>query len=44
MLFPVSVGRGLRVFPDDQIKSSWSLSDQISFPNGVLALNFHLVK
>ncbi len=42
MLFPVSVGRGLRVFPDDQIKSTWSLGDQISFPNGVLALSFHL--
>jgi dihydrofolate reductase len=41
MVFPVSVGRGLRVFPEDQTKLTWKLVDQQTFPTGVMALTFH---
>jgi hypothetical protein len=40
MLFPVSIGRGLRVFPDDRTKLAWKLTEQQTFPTGVLALTF----
>ena len=40
MVFPVSIGRGLRVFPDDQTKLSWTLAEQRTFPTGVMALCF----
>lgn len=39
-LFPVSIGSGLRVFPDDQVKLGFTLANQRTFPKGVLALEF----
>ena len=35
MVFPVSIGAGLRVFPDTQKKSPWKRTDTVAFPNGV---------
>ena len=35
MVFPVSIGAGLRVFPDTQKKSPWKRTDTVEFPNGV---------
>ena len=35
MVFPVSIGAGLRVFPDTQKKAPWKRSATDSFPNGV---------
>lgn len=35
MVFPVSIGAGLRVFPDTHKRSTWSLSDTTSFGSGV---------
>lgn len=40
MLFPVSVGHGLRVFPEQQTKLAWQLAGQVTFPTGVLALTY----
>jgi dihydrofolate reductase len=41
MVFPVSVGHGLRVFPDGQTKLAWRLIDQQTFPTGVMAFTYH---
>ncbi len=41
MMFPVSIGHGLRVFPEDQTKFGWNLVDQRTFATGVLALTYH---
>jgi dihydrofolate reductase len=35
MVFPVSIGAGLRVFPDTQKKAPWKRTDSLAFPNGV---------
>jgi dihydrofolate reductase len=35
MVFPISIGAGLRVFPDDRRKVRWELMSTRSFPNGV---------
>ena len=35
MVFPVSIGAGLRVFPDTQKKAPWKRSESVTFPNGV---------
>jgi dihydrofolate reductase len=43
MVFPVAVGQGLRVFPDDRVKLSWRLASQQSFATGVLALAYEPV-
>jgi dihydrofolate reductase len=40
MVFPVSIGGGLRVFPNDRTKLAWTLADQVTFPSGVMALTF----
>jgi dihydrofolate reductase len=40
MVFPVSIGGGLRVFPDDRTRLAWTLADQVTFPSGVMALSF----
>lgn len=40
MVFPVSIGHGLRVFPDEREKLSWKLTELTRFPSGVLALEF----
>ncbi len=38
MVFPVSIGAGLRVFPDERVKQSWRLVEHRAFPNSVLLL------
>jgi dihydrofolate reductase len=35
MVFPVTIGAGLRVFPDEQVKRPWSRTDSVDFANGV---------
>lgn len=35
MVFPVTIGAGLRVFPDTVRLSSWSTADTVTFPGGV---------
>ncbi len=35
MVFPVSIGRGLRVFPDTSEKLTWTLADTQTFPSAV---------
>jgi dihydrofolate reductase len=35
MVFPVSIGAGLRVFPDDQVKLPWRRVDSVELPTGV---------
>lgn len=35
MVFPVSIGDGLRVFPDDRVRLAWSLVDSRSMAGGV---------
>ena len=35
MVFPVSIGSGLRVFPDDQVKVAWERVASTDFPSGV---------
>jgi dihydrofolate reductase len=39
-LFPVSIGKGKRVFPDDQIKLGFTLTNQRVLPSGVMLLEF----
>ena len=34
-VFPVSIGAGLRVLPDEQVKRAWKLVDSTAFANGV---------
>lgn len=41
MVFPVSIGRGRRVFPEERTKLEWTLADQQTFPTGVMALTYH---
>jgi dihydrofolate reductase len=40
MVFPVSIGHGLRVFPEERAKLPWKLVDQRTFPTGVMALTY----
>ena len=35
MVFPVSIGAGLRVFPDTRQKVPWMVTDTVTFPSGV---------
>ncbi len=35
MVFPVTIGAGLRVFPDTYKKTAWSLADTVTFPSPV---------
>jgi dihydrofolate reductase len=35
MTFPVSIGAGLRVFPDTVRKAAWALADTVALPNDV---------
>jgi hypothetical protein len=35
MVLPVTIGAGLRVFPDTQRKAAWRLTDTITFPSKV---------
>ena len=41
MVFPVSIGHGLSVFPDERTRLPWKLTDQETFPTGVIALTYH---
>jgi len=41
MVFPVSIGHGLRVFPEEQTKLGWKLAEQQTFATGVMAVTFH---
>ena len=41
MVFPVSIGAGLRVFPDEQVKRPWRVVDSVAFANGVRADTYH---
>ena len=34
MVFPVTIGAGLRVFPDTTKKTPWRITDGQSFPSG----------
>jgi dihydrofolate reductase len=36
MVFPVAVGGGLRVFPDDRTKVSMELTELVRYDSGVL--------
>ena len=35
MVFPVSIGGGLRVFPDSRRRTAWTITDTVTFPTGV---------
>ena len=35
MVFPVSIGEGMRVFPGTRRKASWTLADSLTFATGV---------
>ncbi|HET7722152.1 MAG TPA: dihydrofolate reductase family protein, partial [Acidimicrobiales bacterium] len=35
MVFPVTIGAGLRVFSDTIKKTAWQLTDSLEFPSGV---------
>ena len=35
MVFPVSIGGGVRVFPDTRTMQTWSRIDTETFPSGV---------
>ena len=40
MLFPVSIGDGMRVFGEERIKLPWTLTDHRTFPTGVMVLTY----
>jgi len=40
MIFPVSIGHGLRVFPEEHTRLGWRLVEQQTFPTGVMALTY----
>ncbi len=40
MVFPVSIGHGLRVFPDERTARPWRLVDQTTFATGVVSLTY----
>jgi dihydrofolate reductase len=44
MVFPVSIGAGLRVFPDAQKKVFWKLDDLETYPNGVRVEVYHPIE
>jgi dihydrofolate reductase len=41
MVFPVTIGAGLRVFPDTIRKTAWSRTDGVTFPSGVRIDTYH---
>jgi len=41
MVFPVTIGAGLRVFPDTIRKTAWSRTDGVTFPSGVRVDTYH---
>lgn len=40
MVFPVAIGHGLRVFPEDRVKLAWTLAAHEVFPLGVHVLAY----
>lgn len=44
MVFPVSIGAGLRVFPDIHKKIFWKLADLRTYPSGVRVEVYHPAK
>jgi hypothetical protein len=38
---PPSIGAGLRVFPEDQLKLPWRRVDSVEFPTGVRVDTYH---
>ncbi len=43
MVFPVTIGSGLRVFPDTTKKTSWKITDSLTFPSGARVDTYHPV-
>src|SRR6266576_1695093 len=41
MVFPVTIGYGLRVFPETIKKTQWTMTDTLTFPSGVRVDTFH---
>jgi dihydrofolate reductase len=41
MVFPVTIGSGLRVFPETTKKSAWALTDTQTFPSQVRVDTYH---
>jgi dihydrofolate reductase len=41
MVFPVTIGAGLHVFPDTVRKRAWSRTDSVTFPSGVWVDTYH---
>jgi|SRR5437588_5964467 len=41
MVFPVTIGAGLRVFPDTIKKTPWELTDTVTFPSKVRVDTYH---
>jgi dihydrofolate reductase len=41
MVFPVSIGAGLRVFPETIKKTLWTLTDTVTFPSKVRVDTYH---
>ncbi|MGQ0803436.1 MAG: dihydrofolate reductase family protein [Actinomycetota bacterium] len=41
MVFPVTIGAGLRVFPETTKKTAWKLTDTQTFPSGVRVDTYH---
>lgn len=41
MVFPVTIGAGLRVFPDEQVKRPWQRVDSLAYSNGVRSDTYH---
>ena len=44
MVFPVTIGAGLRVFPDTLKKTSWELTDSVTFPSKVRVDTYHPIR
>jgi dihydrofolate reductase len=41
MVFPVTIGSGLRVFPETTKKTAWRMTDTQAFPSGVRVDTYH---
>lgn len=41
MVFPVTIGSGLRVFPETTRKTSWTMTNTRTFPSGVRVETYH---
>jgi dihydrofolate reductase len=43
MVFPISIGGGLRLFPESRTKTDLQLTENRSFPNGIVELTYATV-